>query len=229
MSDPTARTVRLTREQLYERIWAKPMIHVAAEFGISGNGLAKICDRNKIPYPPRGYWAKKAAGKKVPHFSLLKIENEALSSIVITRTPAPPVPEDVKTKVKEAQATLAPLEVPEKLSRPHAVIAGWLAERIENNRRARQERGEWRIYSVREWTELDHRQHRILDALFKALEKRGLKVAQGERRALYAEAEGEKIEFAVREKQKQIRKAATELPQNAPLATGRKPSSRPGA
>lgn len=31
------------------------MSKLAAEFGVSGNGLAKICDRLKVPYPGRGY------------------------------------------------------------------------------------------------------------------------------------------------------------------------------
>ncbi|MFQ5562704.1 MAG: hypothetical protein ACE5FO_03950 [Parvularculaceae bacterium] len=57
--------VTLTRKELYAQVWRKPMSRLAAEYGLSGNGLAKICDRHKIPYPPRGHWAKKAAGKKV--------------------------------------------------------------------------------------------------------------------------------------------------------------------
>lgn len=33
------------------------MSRLAEEFGISGNGLAKICDRLDVTYLPRGYWA----------------------------------------------------------------------------------------------------------------------------------------------------------------------------
>ncbi|HLG87163.1 MAG TPA: hypothetical protein VKZ79_08190 [Alphaproteobacteria bacterium] len=38
-----------------------PIDRVAKEFGITGRGLAKICERLDIPTPPRGYWAKLAA------------------------------------------------------------------------------------------------------------------------------------------------------------------------
>ena len=55
---------RLTRKALYESVWSHPLNAVAAELGISGNGLAKICDRVMIPCPKRGYWAKVQAGKK---------------------------------------------------------------------------------------------------------------------------------------------------------------------
>jgi ankyrin repeat protein len=57
--------LRLSREELFERVWSVPMSNLAPEWGLSGNGLAKACKRLKIPVPPRGYWAKKAAGKKV--------------------------------------------------------------------------------------------------------------------------------------------------------------------
>ena len=57
--------VRLTRQELYEKMWLRPAISLAAEFGISGRGLGKICSRFEIPVPPRGYWARLAAGKQV--------------------------------------------------------------------------------------------------------------------------------------------------------------------
>lgn len=54
--DDPART--LTRAELYERVWRTPMSRLAVEFGITGNGLAKICSRLNVPlnvpYPPRG-------------------------------------------------------------------------------------------------------------------------------------------------------------------------------
>lgn len=68
--DKTPRPVTITRDQLYRRVWETPMSRLALEFGISGNGLAKICDRLNVPYPPRGYWARKEAGQKVVTFRL---------------------------------------------------------------------------------------------------------------------------------------------------------------
>lgn len=59
----TAAGSALTRRELYDRVWAAPMAKVAAELGLSGGGLAKICDRLLIPYPPRGYWARAKAGR----------------------------------------------------------------------------------------------------------------------------------------------------------------------
>lgn len=42
---------RVTREELYRMVWDKPMIRLAEKFGITGNGLAKVCDRLDVPYP----------------------------------------------------------------------------------------------------------------------------------------------------------------------------------
>ncbi|MGE0790093.1 MAG: hypothetical protein AB7S26_30750 [Sandaracinaceae bacterium] len=53
----------VTREHLYEEIWAEPMTTVAKRYGVSSNYLARICERLKVPRPPRGYWAKLKVGK----------------------------------------------------------------------------------------------------------------------------------------------------------------------
>lgn len=60
----------LTRQQLYDRVWAAPMSQVAAELGLTGGGLAKICDRLLIPYPRRGHWARARAGRVADRPSL---------------------------------------------------------------------------------------------------------------------------------------------------------------
>jgi hypothetical protein len=52
-----------TREELYEKVWRTPMAKLAEEFGVSDVALAKRCRNQDIPVPPRGYWAKLAAGK----------------------------------------------------------------------------------------------------------------------------------------------------------------------
>lgn len=60
----------LTRKEFHELVCQIPTIHLAERFGISGNGLVKICVRLGFSVLPRGYWAKKAVGKKVPIVAL---------------------------------------------------------------------------------------------------------------------------------------------------------------
>ena len=57
--------IDISRNDLFERVWAEPIQKVSKDYGLSDVGLAKICRRYNIPIPPRGYWAKKQAGKRV--------------------------------------------------------------------------------------------------------------------------------------------------------------------
>jgi hypothetical protein len=57
--------IRLSREELYEKVWSKALIRLAPEFGISDRGLAKLCKRMEIPVPGLGYWRKVELGHKV--------------------------------------------------------------------------------------------------------------------------------------------------------------------
>ena len=56
--------LKLTRRDLYELAWSKPMQELAKDFGISDVGLAKQFRKLGIPVPGRGYWARVASGQK---------------------------------------------------------------------------------------------------------------------------------------------------------------------
>lgn len=68
--------VILTRQELYEKIWSKPMTILAKEFNLSDNGLRKICKKHDIPTPLMGYWQKIQYGKKTSVIKLPKKNNE---------------------------------------------------------------------------------------------------------------------------------------------------------
>ncbi len=57
-------TLRLTRERLYDLVWAKLMTRVAKDPGISDVMLARICSQKDVPRPPRGYWANLGSSMK---------------------------------------------------------------------------------------------------------------------------------------------------------------------
>ena len=54
----------LSREELYELVWSKPMVELAEDFGLSDVALAKRCRKVGVPVPGRGYWARVAAGQE---------------------------------------------------------------------------------------------------------------------------------------------------------------------
>ncbi len=54
--------MRVSRKELYELVWSRPIVHAAKQFGVSGSYLARICGILQVPRPERGYWAKLQAG-----------------------------------------------------------------------------------------------------------------------------------------------------------------------
>lgn len=74
----------LTRQELYDLVWSTPMTKAAEGLGLSDRGLAKICARHRVPSPPRGYWAKKEAGKKIREAIFVPIDDPLLDKILIS-------------------------------------------------------------------------------------------------------------------------------------------------
>ena len=83
--------MKISREELYRRVWESPVVTLAKEFDISDVGLAKACRANAIPLPPRGYWMKLQHGKKV---TKPELPPSAVGFVVIdaprNRLPVPP-------------------------------------------------------------------------------------------------------------------------------------------
>jgi hypothetical protein len=196
--------VDVSRDELYRQVWQTPMSRLAVQYGITGNGLAKICDRLNVPYPPRGYWAKKAAGKRVATYRLPPAQDDTPQRVTIRPTPPPASPPEpsaeVRAKVETARAEAASITVPARLLRPHPIIAHWLAEPRHPDPWTRKPATSGAVDAT------ERRRYRILDALLKAMEKRGGKAKEGDRRDLYIDMQGEKIELQLREKHKQVRR-----------------------
>jgi hypothetical protein len=75
--------VKLTRRELYEKVWSKPMRTLAKEFGLSDVGLKKTCKRHGIPTPGVGYWAKVEYGKPVQQQKLPPAKRGESETIII--------------------------------------------------------------------------------------------------------------------------------------------------
>lgn len=111
-------TKEISRKELYKKVWAISMVKLAKEFGLSDVGLAKICKKYNIPRPPRGYWARKAAGYDMKQFPLPPGENE---TIIITPNPYSKNRDHVSSMPDSIQLE-EPIIVPDRLSSPHPLI-----------------------------------------------------------------------------------------------------------
>ncbi len=214
----------LTREELYEKIWATPTHKLAKEFGITGTGLAKICKRMDMPVPPRGYWNKLQAGKPVVKYRLPPAGQGTQLRVAISPTPpkpAPPgppkIPETVAAEIATETAKIGHVRVPETLSHPHPLIRKWIDEdrgRERENRRSR-----WPMpHDPIDGSEIQKRGLRILSALFGAWERLGHRVkTDGYGHRAYFEADDRKIEFALFEYERQRRRPLTDEEKYDPL------------
>lgn len=113
---------------------------LASVYGISGNGLAKICDKMKVPYPSRGYWAKVQAGKPVVRQAQLPTVDSDTPDKWTIRAAPKPIPPDLPAEVIESVAKVqtAAEEAVQRLSTPfrlrHPLVMQWKRDAADGHR-----------------------------------------------------------------------------------------------
>jgi hypothetical protein len=162
---------RLTRQQLYALVWSEPVSKIAPRYNISGVGFTKLCRREDVPLPPRGYWAKLKFGKKVPKPRLKPRENPKDETIVIADRPQierPDLPADIATAIEYENLDEARIVVPNAVSKWHPIVEKW----FEDDRRPATF---WSGSPNRaaKITPLERRRRTLLTVLYRALERRG--------------------------------------------------------
>lgn len=165
-------SVTYSRDVLYEQVWAAPVRDVAKQYGVSGVALAKTCRKLAVPLPGRGYWAIRRAGKAPPTPKLPPLPPGVRTTMTAARQP-PERRGQVSPATSDVQVT-----VPRALRNPHPLVAQ--ARETLKGPRSRDGmlncgyRGHLDIcispFSL-------GRALRVLDALLKAFEKRGMSVA----------------------------------------------------
>ncbi|MCK4414966.1 MAG: hypothetical protein KAY32_15635 [Candidatus Eisenbacteria sp.] len=119
-------TASFERGDFYWQISSEPMRRVAARYGISDVALAKICRKLKVPRPPRGYWARKAAGKPVTQDPLPPLPQRASAGYRIGRLVDPidlsGVGDEARRLLLREHDPAMAVAVPDELRRPHPWI-----------------------------------------------------------------------------------------------------------
>jgi len=69
----------ILRKDLYEKVWNKPITHIAKEYGVSDSAIIKICKKMEVPRPGPGYWTKVECGKTVKKAKLTKLSKSGLT------------------------------------------------------------------------------------------------------------------------------------------------------
>jgi hypothetical protein len=173
-------SIKLTREELYKRVWGTPATKLAKEFGMSDVALGKICKKLNIPKPYPGYWQQLAAGRRVHKEPLPPIKQgvPAVTYIYPHAPAAPFQPEDpeVIAQIEREGQPANSITVAETLHGAHPLVR-YTRQVLEKDKPDDYGMLSWswnqRCMNVRVSKMALHRALRIMDALLKALEARG--------------------------------------------------------
>lgn len=197
----------ITRQVIYDLVWKEPLTHLSKKFGLSDQGLAKLCKREQIPRPAQGYWNKLAAGKPTGTKPALPVDARCADAVVFRIAAASRSPTTPREEVDQLKVDLPHIRVGERLANPHPVVAERIAFRDAEVREGKKRYD----YSAEVWKQIssldsaERRLLRILDAICKGLETRGAAVGENDRGELVATIGQDKIAFQLRYRMKQVK------------------------
>jgi hypothetical protein len=175
-------TVTYRRTQLYEEVWTEPVEAVAKRYGISGVALGKVCRKLDVPVPGRGYWARKRAGQRLKRLALPAAKKGQQEQLNVSRwiepeRPKPVLSPETQEMIAKEAAPEAAIKVAAVLGDPHKLVA--LSAKLLQ--RTKPFNG---VVRVRDRRCLDvavspgalDRALRVMEALVRAIEERGLEL-----------------------------------------------------
>ena len=202
----------LTRQKLYDLVWAKPTRTLASELGISDSMIGKICKKHSIPKPPLGYWSRLSNGYKDKITPLPISKDPNLESIQINPenkdTPQAEFPDDVARLLSYEDSQENKITIPERLGKIHPLIASakktMLDDKYTNDGLLQSYRDELHLCVSK--ANLD-RAIKILATLVNAFEIRGFNFSIGNDvspnfKLPAVEIFGQQIEFRIQERLK---------------------------
>jgi hypothetical protein len=178
-------SVRCSREELYEQVWSEPMTRLAARYGLSDVGLRKKCKKLNIPLPKLGYWTKKQFGKAGLRPPLPPFKGNNVIEIVSSKDEYDSANyehyDEAEAKIAFESLEENRIHVPSHLTSPHPLVTQ-TRDSLKNRKNPPLSQT---ILSLSDKGCLDisvslqslDRALRIMDALIKALEKRGFAVS----------------------------------------------------
>ena len=191
----------ISRLELYRQVWETPVTRLAKEYGLSDVGFAKICKKYNIPRPPRGYWAKKAAGQRMPKEPLPKRSSEEIIEISPNLSNQFNSTENPNLlKYLEREQNFTPIVVAKALRNPHPFVArsAELLQLCEPNDVGILESTDKNCLDIRVSKSSLRRALRIMDALIKGLLERRFEVYQ-EKDSFEVMIDGERLGFGISE------------------------------
>lgn len=181
------------RQQLLDDVWSTPVTHLTQRYELSDAGLKKLCSRLQIPTPPRGYWAKLKAGKKVPAKPTLVPYTGSPSHLVRYSRPTAGSASSLEAMDPRLACVIDretdpnhKIVVPARLRAPHQLVRltqdALSPERLDQRE---QPLVVGKAIHLHVSKDLQARALRVADALLKALDKRGYETYLDDRGAAF--------------------------------------------
>ncbi|MCF7808019.1 MAG: hypothetical protein K9N38_05810 [Candidatus Marinimicrobia bacterium] len=221
----------ITRDELYGRVWAQPVTKVAKQLGISDVAVSKICKKLKVPKPGLGYWAKKQHGKRVRQIKLPPMSPGGQETYTIKGAVdknLSPTTELIEQQKEFESREVNKVVVKRVLRNAHPLVKQTKQRHdMYNSRNYHEYHNLPPGLEVSVGDESFGRALRIMDALVKAVEKRGHPVTARKGYGSYTSVEvhGEEITFDIFESSKRIpnpeRKTSRHANQYAFVPTGK--------
>ena len=167
------------------------MRSLAKSMGMSDVALAKRCKSANIPVPPRGWWARKEAGKAVK-IEPLPPQPFALSNYFPAREvnadrrregelnddlPQAPTFRDLGAVTDEIRAAVRSIKVPAVLTAPHPIVARLLAQDAKRKSSPSVSRYFPDRHGPKFQSPIQQRRLRILSSLLTELDRLGCKAS----------------------------------------------------
>jgi hypothetical protein len=201
----------LSRQELFDLVWSKPLRDLAGVFGLSDRGLAKLCDRYGIPRPPQGHWVRVSFGNAASRPSLRRAP-EGVGEEIRFFIPDPSVPRPEPVVSPEVASWIEreaarPIVVPGSVGKYHPLV-----RKAKDALEAKVVRygpddgwrwSGWDAFSIRVTKPHIGRACRIAHVLLTAFEARKFRVAYSrEEQGVLAHVLGEPFKVSLVERQK---------------------------
>jgi len=180
---------KISRQELYDLVWLKPLSILAKDLDVSDAVLSKACRHSGIPRPGAGHWAKLKAGKATvkgnlhPRFpgapEMVEIGRQQYHpyddlELINDPIPSPPTFDedilDVEIRVKKLVGNVS---YPTINNKTHSIISRFLKQ--DEDRKIEFQKYQFYLYAPKFTSAIEKRRLRILNAIFFACSALGCK------------------------------------------------------
>jgi hypothetical protein len=193
----------ITRQDLYEIVWAETVNTISKKFNITEYAIKKVCQQMSIPLPPIGYWSRINHGKAVEKDPLPEDYTGKTEITIPFELDSNPLIAKQKEILNDKRLKL---EVTHNLTNPDPLI-------VEARESLTRKQGSSRIpgqiqcepgrLNIRVSRDMIGRALRIMDTFIKAVKARGHNVITTHD-ATYIVVQEERIAFSLKEHLKKV-------------------------